>query len=89
MKLPPCPYRRQLRIEHAKELLLNSDEKLQTIALASGYKSLSYFTRDFRKTVGMPPSKFRQITKKPCPRGGTINTGFVQAKAGFVQTISL
>jgi AraC-like DNA-binding protein len=71
MKLPPCPYRRQLRVEHAKELLLNSDEKVQTIALASGYKSLSYFTRDFRKTVGMPPSKFREIAKKPLPpRGG-------------------
>ncbi len=54
-------YINQLRIEHAKELLLSldTDTKLSTIADASGYSSESSFYRNFQKIAGMTPNEFR------------------------------
>lgn len=54
-------YVNQLRIEHAKALLLSSDTdtKLSTIAEASGYSSESAFYRNFQKVTGMTPGEFK------------------------------
>lgn len=54
-------YINQLRIEHAKKLLLssNTDTKMATIADASGYSSESSFYRNFQKIAGMTPNKFK------------------------------
>lgn len=54
-------YINQLRIEHAKELLLSSDAdtKLSIIADASGYSSESSFYRNFQKIAGMTPNEYR------------------------------
>ncbi len=54
-------YINQLRIEHAKELLLSmdTDTKLSTIANASGYSSESSFYRNFQKIASMTPNEFR------------------------------
>lgn len=58
-------YINQLRIEHAKTLLLSSeaDTKLSTIAEASGYSSESAFYRNFQKVTGITPSEFKSMSR--------------------------
>ncbi|RCW72007.1 helix-turn-helix domain-containing protein [Saliterribacillus persicus] len=52
-------YLTDIRINKAKELLLNSDLKINEIAEKVGYRH-SYFNRIFKKEVGVPPSQFRK-----------------------------
>ncbi|NHN78350.1 helix-turn-helix domain-containing protein [Azotobacter chroococcum] len=47
------------RMEHAHDLLLNSQMPVSSIAYASGFKDPSYFTRAFRQHYGLSPSEFR------------------------------
>ncbi|WP_168121233.1 AraC family transcriptional regulator [Paenibacillus sp. HB172176] len=55
----PVSYVTRLRLEEAKRLLLETDEKLEWIADRCGYESGSYFCRVFSSKVGMNPSAFR------------------------------
>lgn len=49
-----------VRIDHAKELLLQSNHKINDIAESVGYRH-SYFNRIFKKQVGVPPSQYRKM----------------------------
>lgn len=49
----------RLRIEKAKQLLLNQSRSVCEIALEVGFNSLSQFNRLFSRYVGQPPTKFR------------------------------
>lgn len=49
-----------IRIERAKRLLQESDEKVITIATLVGYEDPSFFSRLFQRHVGCPPSQYRQ-----------------------------
>lgn len=60
LQRPFCDYVRQLRIQRAKHLLLNSNDEVKAIAAAVGYSSHSYFTQHFRERVGMSPRQFRE-----------------------------
>lgn len=53
-------YIHQLRIQHAKYLLVNMDGPIANIAEELGYRDPMYFTRIFTKMVGMSPTKYRQ-----------------------------
>ncbi len=57
----PGEYVRSLRLTHAKELLLKTKIDLTSIALESGFQSLSSFDRVFRKQYGMNPSAYRAL----------------------------
>jgi LacI family transcriptional regulator len=48
-----------VRIEHAKRLLLETKEPIQTVARLSGFGTAEYFIRFFRQRHGMPPGQFR------------------------------
>lgn len=52
-----------VRIEKSKELLLNDDLKVYTIAERVGYKNVDYFHIKFRKYVGQSPAEFRKKNK--------------------------
>ena len=52
-------YLTQLRVEHARALILNSSRGITEIAYESGFQSLSQFHRVFRKAHGMSPGKLR------------------------------
>ncbi|MBR0037615.1 MAG: response regulator [Bacteroidales bacterium] len=50
----------QLRMQHAKQLLLDTHQPIGEIALACGFDDLSYFSRVFRQSFGVTPSQFRK-----------------------------
>ncbi|TMV49037.1 helix-turn-helix domain-containing protein [Paenibacillus mesophilus] len=50
----------EIRIERAKHLLTESDEKVITVATQVGYDDPSFFSRLFLRHVGCPPSQYRQ-----------------------------
>lgn len=50
----------QLRIDRAKQLLLESSLPISEISLQVGYTNFSHFTNIFRKETGVTPSDFRR-----------------------------
>ena len=52
------------RIELAKKLLSQSDDKLEVLARMCGYQSANSFSVAFKKTTGMSPTAFRDSTEK-------------------------
>ena len=53
----PMAYYRKLRLNHAKQLLFQSDMAISEIAFASGFRSLSAFSRCFADEFGRSPRK--------------------------------
>jgi AraC-like DNA-binding protein/ligand-binding sensor protein len=53
-------YMAQVRVEHAKALLLHSGKGVTEIAYESGFQSLSQFHRVFRKAFGSAPGAMRR-----------------------------
>ncbi|MFE5319227.1 helix-turn-helix domain-containing protein [Paenibacillus sp. NPDC056579] len=56
-------YLTEIRLAKAKELLRSTDMKLNEVAERVGYQH-SYFSRIFKKNVGMTPSKYRDNAKE-------------------------
>jgi AraC-like DNA-binding protein len=54
----PAEYRRRLRISCAKDLLLSGHYTISEVAQQCGYPDPSYFSRMFRKTLGISPSQY-------------------------------
>ncbi len=54
----------ELRIEEAKELLVNSELKSSDIAMETGFSSSSYFAFSFKKAVGISPREYRKSKRK-------------------------
>ena len=50
----------QVRMERARELLLNPEIKIQEIAQRVGYADNNYFSKAFRTYYGISPTAFRQ-----------------------------
>ncbi len=57
-------YITRVRMEKAKELLSNTDQKLADICTSIGYAEPSYFTKQFRKYTGMNPSDYRDVHRR-------------------------
>ena len=49
-----------LRINRAKVLLMKTDHSITEIATECGYDDFTYFSRQFKKSVGMSPSLYRK-----------------------------
>ena len=56
----PVEYLNYYRVECAAELLCLENARVTDVALACGFKDLSYFIRLFKRTKGLSPSAFRQ-----------------------------
>jgi two-component system response regulator YesN len=54
-------YITQLRINHAKNLLHTSVERVSVIAVQSGYINSSHFGRVFKEIVGVTPAEYRRL----------------------------
>lgn len=55
----PNQYLNQVRLDHARGLLKETDKPIGTIAMETGYSDHSYFTRIFIRHAGMTPSEYR------------------------------
>lgn len=53
-------YLTRYRINKAKDLLRTTHYKIYEVGQMVGYDSEQYFSRVFKKVVGMPPAKFKQ-----------------------------
>ena len=49
-----------IRLEHAKQLLTNTNEPIQVISIKIGYQDEKYFSRIFKKLIGVSPSEYRK-----------------------------
>lgn len=58
-------YLARVRIEKAKNLLLNPNLRISEIAYEVGFQSLTHFNRVFRKLVGESPTEYRQKLPHP------------------------
>lgn len=56
--IPPGKYLRLCRVEYAKVLLAQPDMTVSLAAGLSGFSDPNYFTKVFRKTVGVLPSVY-------------------------------
>ncbi len=56
----PIEYVNHLRIEKACEMLKTHKMSVTDAALETGYESLSYFIRRFKKQMGVSPSQFKK-----------------------------
>lgn len=52
------------RVEHAKQLLICSNESIQEISQDCGFSSAAYFSSVFTRMTGKSPRKFRQSVLK-------------------------
>jgi len=52
-------YLSRMRIENARNLLLNPNLRISEIAYEVGFQSLTHFNRVFKKLVGQSPTEFR------------------------------
>jgi AraC-like DNA-binding protein len=57
--MPPHGYVLQRRIEHAQQMLRNTDLPMSEIALSAGFSDQSHLARHFRRITGMSPSVVR------------------------------
>jgi transcriptional regulator GlxA family with amidase domain len=61
INLSPKEYLLQIRINHAKKLLV-SQKHLRVVAVAneSGFRDAAYFSRVFKRKTGVTPLNFRK-----------------------------
>jgi LacI family transcriptional regulator len=50
----------RVRIEHAKKLLAESSNKIETLAQMCGYQSINSFCIAFKRTTGMSAKRYRE-----------------------------
>lgn len=60
LKLPFSEYITARRMQRAKELLKDENLSIAQVAEQTGYNDYFYFTKVFKKTTGITPSKYRK-----------------------------
>jgi transcriptional regulator GlxA family with amidase domain len=58
--MSPIEYVHTLRLEEAKQMLESGDESVEAIANEVGYEDAGYFSRLFRREVGVTPAQYRK-----------------------------
>jgi AraC-like DNA-binding protein len=54
----PALYIRNMRINYAKELIKSGEYSITEIAIISGFCDVSYFSREFKKAIGVTPKDY-------------------------------
>ncbi len=58
--MTPIAYLNRYRVDQAKQLLKDTSQSITDIALAVGFSDSGYFSRVFRREVGLSPEAFRK-----------------------------
>ena len=56
----PVKYINYLRLEKAKNMLINSNYSVNEIAFSVGFEDAYYFSRLFKKEIGISPSEYKK-----------------------------
>ena len=64
MGITPVDFLTNIRIDHAKRMLLTTDNNCTRICYDVGYNNQSYFTRVFKQATGLTPREFRNQNKR-------------------------
>ena len=62
--IPPKQMILQRRLQMAQRLLAEENDSVAEIALQCGFSDIYHFSRFFRQRTGMPPSRYRRITRE-------------------------
>ena len=54
-------YHKNIRLNHAKHLLMNTDDTIESIALSSGFDTPTYFYKVFRNNMNITPREYREM----------------------------
>ena len=63
--LSPSQYIKLRRMQEAEHLLLTTFLSVKEISHRAGFTNESYFSREFRRTHGLPPGKYRDYGETP------------------------
>ena len=69
--VPPARYLRQLRMRRARELLETTHLSVKQVMACVGLTDESHFVRDFKKTCGLTPARYRERFLNRAPAPGT------------------
>ena len=61
----PREYLNRIRLEEARQLLESSELTAHEIAERIGFLSLSHFNRAYKAVFGMPPARYRSLSRSP------------------------
>jgi AraC-like DNA-binding protein len=62
--LTPIDYLNRQRMDIARKLLVETDLRIDDIALRAGYRDASAFSRAFSREVGVPPAEYRKAARE-------------------------
>lgn len=68
--LSPIRYLTNLRLQHAIQLLLNTDLPIAAIAVQCGFSCANYFSKVFRRQMHLPPAEYRRQHGRGFSSGG-------------------
>ncbi|WP_421752572.1 helix-turn-helix domain-containing protein [Croceimicrobium sp.] len=57
----PARFLQRLRLEKARQLLLNTEASISEVAMSCGFENLSHFTTAFKKETGQTPGQYRKV----------------------------
>lgn len=57
-------YLNRLRIKHACNMLMMTDEKIITVAYRCGFQTLSHFSEQFKRRIKMSPTEYRDKSRR-------------------------
>lgn len=70
----PMQYLRDLRMQHAENLLRSTFLSVKQVAFVSGISDVSSFVREFKRRYGLAPSKFRARSEASLNGSAKIGT---------------
>ena len=62
--MSPIQFQKKIRLEEAKEMLLNKNLEISQVAFDVGYESPSQFSREYSRMFGFSPTAHRKLLKE-------------------------
>lgn len=60
LDISPVNYLIKYRLKKSADLLLNTEKKINTISIETGFNNVEYFCKSFKKIYGVTPSEYRR-----------------------------
>ena len=70
--MSPIAFLQNVRLQHAADLLKNSNSRISEIAYQCGFNDSNYFTKMFAMHYGVAPAMYRKLDGKPAAKNQVI-----------------